>query len=573
MLKLARWMNPWRVALSLFFMGLQVVGMLAMPTITANIIDFGVAEGDIGYITRTGLLMLGFTFLTIVSALLNVYFGAKESQGLGDTIRRKVYKVVTYFTNEELDRFGTSTLITRTTNDVMQIQFVMMMVIRIMTLAPFLMVGAGIMAYSREPDLAFVFLISMPILIGLLFLILRLTSPIFKSLQLKTDNLNRVFREGLTGIRVIRAFNKDDYEKERFDEVNWDFAATSIKAQTILAFMMPSMVFAVSITNIMIIWFGAQFISEGNMQVGNLVAFMTYAMQILLGIMMVSFVLFFLPRGQIAAARVLEVLDTPNIIKDPDDPKDLSIDREVSLRFNHISYRYPGAEKLALDDIDFTLKKGERLAIIGGTGSGKTTLANLIPRLYDVEDGAIEINGIDIREVEQGALRRLIGFAPQKALLFSGTIRSNLKYGKPDATDEEIWHALDIAQGKDFVENLPKGLDSRVEQGGGNFSGGQRQRLSIARALVTKADILVFDDSFSALDFKTDAKLREALKPETRESAVVIIAQRISTVVDADQIIVLDRGKVVGKGTHDELKRSNKIYKEIMDSQMKGEDI
>lgn len=573
MLKLARWMNPWRVALSLFFMGLQVVGMLAMPTITANIIDFGVAEGDIGYITRTGLLMLGFTFLTIVSALLNVYFGAKESQGLGDTIRRKVYKIVTYFTNEELDRFGTSTLITRTTNDVMQIQFVMMMVIRIMTLAPFLMVGAGIMAYSREPDLAFVFLISMPILIGLLFLILRLTSPIFKSLQLKTDNLNRVFREGLTGIRVIRAFNKDDYEKERFDEVNWDFASASIKAQTILAFMMPSMVFAVSITNIMIIWFGAQFISEGNMQVGNLVAFMTYAMQILLGIMMVSFVLFFLPRGQIAAARVLEVLDTPNIIKDPDDPKDLSIDREVSLRFKHISYRYPGAEKLALDDIDFTLKKGERLAIIGGTGSGKTTLANLIPRLYDVEDGAIEINGIDIREVEQGALRRLIGFAPQKALLFSGTIRSNLKYGKPDATDEEIWHALDIAQGKDFVENLPKGLDSRVEQGGGNFSGGQRQRLSIARALVTKADILVFDDSFSALDFKTDAKLREALKPETRESAVVIIAQRISTVVDADQIIVLDRGKVVGKGTHDELKRVNKIYKEIMDSQMKGEDI
>lgn len=573
MLKLARWMNPWRVALSLFFMGLQVVGMLAMPTITANIIDFGVAEGDIGYITRTGLLMLGFTFLTIISALLNVYFGAKESQGLGDTIRRKVYKIVTYFTNEELDRFGTSTLITRTTNDVMQIQFVMMMVIRIMTLAPFLMVGAGIMAYSREPDLAFVFLISMPILIGLLFLILRLTSPIFKSLQLKTDNLNRVFREGLTGIRVIRAFNKDEYEKERFDEVNWDFAATSIKAQTILAFMMPSMVFAVSITNIMIVWFGAQFISQGNMQVGNLVAFMTYAMQILLGIMMVSFVLFFLPRGQIAAARVLEVLDTPNIIKDPDEPKDLSIGREVSLRFNHINYRYPRAEKLALDDIDFTLRKGERLAIIGGTGSGKTTLANLIPRLYDIEDGSIEINGIDIREVEQGALRRLIGFAPQKALLFSGTIRSNLKYGKPDATDEEIWHALDIAQGKDFVENLPKGLDSRVEQGGGNFSGGQRQRLSIARALVTKADILVFDDSFSALDFKTDARLREALKPETSESAVVIIAQRISTVVDADQIIVLDRGKVVGKGTHEELKRSNKIYKEIMDSQMKGEDI
>lgn len=566
-------MNARRVLLSLLFMALQVVGMLAMPTFTANIIDFGVAEGDINYILRTGFIMLAFTFLTIISALLNVYFGAKESQGLGDTIRRKIYTIVTYFTNEELDRFGISTLITRTTNDIMQIQFVMMMVIRTMILAPFLMIGAGIMAYTREPDLAFVFLISMPILMGLLFLILRLTSPVFKSLQLKTDRLNRVFREGLTGIRVIRAFNKDEYEKERFDEANWDFASTSIKAHTILAFMMPSMVFAVSITNIMITWFGAQFISIGEMQVGNLVAFMTYAMQILLGIMMVSFVLFFLPRGQIAAARVIEVLETPNIIKDPEQPRKLKQDTNVSLTFNNISYRYPGAEKLALENIDFKLNKGESLAIIGGTGSGKTTLANLIPRLYDIEEGKIEVNGIDIREVAQGALRQLIGFAPQKAVLFSGTIRANMKYGNPNATDEEIWHALDIAQGKDFIESLPNGLDSRVEQGGGNFSGGQRQRLSIARALVTNADILVFDDSFSALDFKTDARLREALKPETKDKAVVIIAQRISTVVDADQIIVLDRGKMVGKGTHEELKQSNKIYQEIMESQLKGEDI
>lgn len=573
MLKLSRLMNARRVLLSLLFMALQVVGMLAMPTFTANIIDFGVAEGDINYILRTGFIMLAFTFLTIISALLNVYFGAKESQGLGDTIRRKIYTIVTYFTNEELDRFGISTLITRTTNDIMQIQFVMMMVIRTMILAPFLMIGAGIMAYTREPDLAFVFLISMPILMGLLFLILRLTSPVFKSLQLKTDRLNRVFREGLTGIRVIRAFNKDEYEKERFDEANWDFASTSIKAHTILAFMMPSMVFAVSITNIMITWFGAQFISIGEMQVGNLVAFMTYAMQILLGIMMVSFVLFFLPRGQIAAARVIEVLETPNIIKDPEQPRKLKQDTNVSLTFNNISYRYPGAEKLALENIDFKLNKGESLAIIGGTGSGKTTLANLIPRLYDIEEGKIEVNGIDIREVAQGALRQLIGFAPQKAVLFSGTIRANMKYGNPNATDEEIWHALDIAQGKDFIESLPNGLDSRVEQGGGNFSGGQRQRLSIARALVTNADILVFDDSFSALDFKTDARLREALKPETKDKAVVIIAQRISTVVDADQIIVLDRGKMVGKGTHEELKQSNKIYQEIMESQLKGEDI
>ncbi len=573
MIRLGKWMNPWRIFLSLLFLAVQTVGMLAMPTITANIIDYGVAQGDIDYIVRSGIIMLLFTLLTIGSAILNVYFSAKESQGLGHKIRQRIYSMVTYFTNEELDRFGTSTLITRTTNDVMQIQFVMMMVLRTMVLAPFLMIGAGIMAFTREPQLAFVFLITMPLLFVLLYIILRLTSPIFKSMQKKTDRLNKVFREGLTGIRVIRAFNKDEYEKERFDEANWDFAATSIKAFTRMSFMMPSMVFVASITNIMITWFGAQLISVGDMQVGNLVAFMTYASQILIGVMMVSMVLFFLPRGQVAAFRILEVLDTANIIVDPEKPIKLDDTKEVSLSFEGVNYRYPGAEKLALEDISFTLRKGERLAVIGGTGSGKSTLSNLIPRLYDIEAGSIKVNGIDIRDVKQGDLRQIIGFAPQKAVLFSGTIRDNMRYGKEEATDEEIWHALEVAQGKDFVSDLPDGLDSRVEHGGGNFSGGQRQRLSIARALVTDADILVFDDSFSALDFKTDARLREALKPETKDVAVVIIAQRISTVLDADQIIVLDKGQIVGKGTHNELKESNVVYQEIMDSQMKGEDI
>ncbi|WP_208560967.1 ABC transporter ATP-binding protein [Marinilactibacillus kalidii] len=572
MRKVAKLMNPWNVFITVMFMAVQVVSMLAMPTITANIIDFGVSEGNIDYILRNGFFMLGFTLLTILSALLNVYFAAKESQGLGDKLRKKIYRTVIYFTNDELDRFGTSTLITRATNDIMQLQFVMMMVLRTMILAPLLMIGAGAMAYSREPKLSFVFFITMPVLAGLILFILRFSSPLFKSMQRKTDNLNRIFREGLTGIRVIRAFNKDAYERERFDEANWDFAQTSIKANTIMAFMMPSMVLAVSVTNILITWFGAQFVSTGDMQVGNMVAFMTYAMQIMIGVMMVSMVLFFLPRGQVAAERVMEVINTPNIIKDPDQAKELS-DTNVSLQFDNVTFRYQGAEATALDNIDFTLNKGERLAIIGGTGSGKTTLANLIPRLYEVESGQIKVNGIDVRDVKQGELRRLIGFAPQKALLFSGTIRDNMKYGRPEATDDEIWHALDVAQGKDFVSGLPNQLDSRVEQGGGNFSGGQRQRLSIARALVTNADILVFDDSFSALDFKTDAKLREALKPDTENAAVVIIAQRISTVIDADQIIVLDQGKVVGKGTHEELKASNDVYKEIMESQLKGEDI
>lgn len=573
MTRLAKFMNPWRVFLTVLFMAVQVAGMLAMPTLTANIIDFGVAEGNIDYIIRTGFYMLGFTLLTILSALLNVYFAAKESQGLGNTLRKKIYRMVIFFTNDELDKFGTSTLITRSTNDIMQIQFVMMMVLRIMTLSPLLIIGAGTMAYTREPQLAFVFIITIPVLAALIWFILHFSGPLFKSMQKKTDRLNRVFREGLTGIRVIRAFNKDEYERERFDEANWDFAQTSIKANTVMAFMMPSMVLAVSVTNILIIWFGSQLVSTGDMQVGNMVAFMTYAMQILIGVMNVSMVLFFLPRGQVSAERVLEVLDTQNTIKDPEQAKHLKDTTNVSLRFDNVSFRYHGAEKSALENIDFTLNKGERLAIIGGTGSGKTTLANLIPRLYDVERGQIKVNGVDVRDVEQGELRRLIGFAPQKALLFSGTIRENMKYGKPEATDEEIWHALEVAQGKDFVSGLPKGLDSRVEQGGGNFSGGQRQRLSIARALVTKADILVFDDSFSALDFKTDARLREALKPDTQDAAVVIIAQRISTVIDADQIIVLDQGTIVGQGTHEELKTNNPIYQEIMESQLKGEDI
>ncbi|MFJ1628036.1 ABC transporter ATP-binding protein [Marinilactibacillus psychrotolerans] len=573
MTRLAKFMNPWRVFLTVLFMAVQVAGMLAMPTLTANIIDFGVAEGNIDYIIRTGFYMLGFTLLTILSALLNVYFAAKESQWLGNTLRKKIYRMVIFFTNDELDKYGTSTLITRSTNDIMQIQFVMMMVLRIMTLSPLLIIGAGTMAYTREPQLAFVFIITIPVLAALIWFILHFSSPLFKSMQKKTDRLNRVFREGLTGIRVIRAFNKDEYERERFDEANWDFAQTSIKANTVMAFMMPSMVLAVSVTNILIIWFGSQLVSTGDMQVGNMVAFMTYAMQILIGVMNVSMVLFFLPRGQVSAERVLEVLDTQNTIKDPEQAKHLKDTTNISLRFDNVSFRYHGAEKSALENIDFTLNKGERLAIIGGTGSGKTTLANLIPRLYDVERGQIKVNGVDVRDVEQGELRRLIGFAPQKALLFSGTIRENMKYGKPDATDEEIWHALDVAQGKDFVSGLPKGLDARVEHGGGNFSGGQRQRLSIARALVTKADILVFDDSFSALDFKTDARLREALKPDTQNAAVVIIAQRISTVIDADQIIVLDQGTIVGQGTHEELKANNPIYQEIMESQLKGEDI
>ncbi|WP_035445364.1 ABC transporter ATP-binding protein [Atopococcus tabaci] len=573
MIRLWKWMNPWKVFLTVFFILIQVIGMMLLPTFTANIIDFGVAEGDIGYIVRVGMVMLGVTFLNIVAAFLNVRLASLESQGLGEKLRNKLYRRVSYFANEEMDRLGTSTLITRTTNDVMQIQFVTMLALRIMAMAPIMMGVAGFMAYQREPQLAPVFLISIPLLAVLLGVILRFASPYFRSLQLKTDRLNRIFREGLTGIRVIRAFNTSDYEEERFDEANQDFRDTAIKAFTIMGFMMPSMTFAISVTNVLIISIGAQLVSTGDMRVGNMVAFLTYAMFILIGVMNVSMVLFFLPRGQVAAERVLEVLDTPNSILDAEKTATLEKKKNVSLEFDDVSFRYTGAEKPALEGIDFEARRGETVAIIGGTGSGKTTLSNLILRLYDVESGSVRINGMDVRDVSQHDLRSLIGYAPQKALLFSGTIRENMQYGKPGATDEEIWHALEIAQGAEFVSRLPQGLDSRVEQGGSNFSGGQRQRLSIARALVTKADVYVFDDSFSALDFKTDSQLRKALKPETRDSIVVLIAQRINTVTDADTILVLDNGKLVGKGTHEELKETNEVYQDIMNSQMKGEEI
>lgn len=573
MLKLAKKMNKWSIAAAVVFMIVQVLGDLILPTLTADIIDNGVANGDIDYIVDVGLKMIVMSLVAIAGAVANVYVAAKESQGLGKKIRNEVFSKVTHFSNDELDQVGTASLITRTTNDVVQVQMVVLMMLRMMIMAPIMMVGAGFFAFTREPQLARAFLISIPLLAVLIAVIMRFAVPYFKSMQRKTDRLNLVFREGLTGVRVVRAFRKDQHEQERFDEANKDYADTAIKAFTYMAFLMPAMTVVVSITNIMIIWFGGDLISTGQMEVGNLVTFMTYAMQILISVMQVAFIFMFIPRGQVSAARINEVLELRSTIKDPSVDKTVAKQQEVSFEFEHVDFRYTGAEKLALEDIDFTVRKGETIAVIGGTGSGKSTLANLIPRFYDVESGNIKINGTDIRDFTQHDLRTLMGYAPQKAVLFTGTIRENLQYGKPDATDEEIWHALEIAQAKEFVEKMPKGLDARVEQGGGNFSGGQRQRLSIARALISKADILLFDDSFSALDFKTDAVLRAALKKETTESVVIIIAQRISSVIDADLIIVLDEGKMVGKGTHDQLKETNPTYQEIMESQMKGEDI
>ncbi len=556
------------------FIVIQTVALLAIPTVSANIVDYGVALGDIDYIIRFGGVMILIALIGFGAAIANVYFAATESQGVGTSLRKKLFDKIMFFSSEEINEFGTSTLITRTTSDVLQVQQVLMFSLRLLILNPLRILIAAVLAFTRNPRLSLIFIVIIPILILFIAIVLRKVTPLFRSLQVKTDELNRVFREGLTGIRVIRAFNREDYEEARFDEVNEDYKDTSILSRMYMATLNPIMILLASATSIMIIWFGGQLVSMDQMQVGNLIAFTSYSINILMGIMSIAVIITMLPRAQVAVERIYEILDAEESIVDPEEPIEIAKDAgEVTLEFEDVCFRYPGAEKLALKDISFSMKAGEKLAIIGGTGAGKSSLVQLILRLYDIESGSIKINGVDIREMSQSYLRRLIGFATQDALLFSGTIRENLTYGNANASDDELWEALEIAQGYDFVSNLPNQLDSRVEQGGSNFSGGQRQRLSIARTLVTEADILVFDDSFSALDFQTDARLRAALGPVTTDKLVMIIAQRINTVADADQILVLDNGRLVGQGNHEELKENNEVYREIMESQMKGDDI
>ena len=574
MLKIVKRISLTSAIAAAVFMVIQVLADLYLPTLTSNIIDKGVAQGDVDYIWHTGFVMIGFSLISILAAIANTFFATRESQKLGKQLRTDVYKKSESLTKDAFDKYGTASLITRTTNDVTQIQMVTQMFLRMMINAPITLIGASILAYQKDHQLTKIFLVVIPVMIILIGGIMYFAVPLFKSMQKKTDRLNLVFREGLTGVRVIRAFDKTRFEENRFDLVNKDYTNTAIKVNTIVALMMPMMTLIMSGTNVAITWFGGHYIADMTLEVGNLIAFMTYAMQILISFMMLSAIFIMVPRAQASADRINEVLDEKIGIHDPENPKTVSFaGKEATLAFNHVNYRYHGAEKLALEDIDFQAKSGEIVAIIGGTGSGKTTLVNLIPRLYDIESGSIQINGTDVSEMTQYNLRELMGFVPQKAVLFSGTIRDNMQYGKPDATDEMIWEALEIAQAKDFVSEMEDGLDSHVEQGGGNFSGGQRQRLAIARALVKTADIYVFDDSFSALDFKTDANLRQALKTNMKENITVLVAQRVSTVMDADMILVLDEGKLVGKGTHEELLATNETYQEIVHSQLREEDL
>lgn len=562
----------WKAFLgSVLFIIIQVFAELNLPNMTSNIINNGVATGDIGYIWRTGVFMVLLTIVTIVAAIIGVYISARESQRVGKQIRGDIYKKVMSLSRDKVNEIGVASMITRSTNDVEQVQLVFMMFLRMLMFAPIMGVGAAVLSYSQSPDLARVFFVSVPVLVLLLVVIMGSAVPLFKKIQKKTDRLNLIFREGLTGVRVIRAFNKSEYEEERFAGANKNFMANNIKAMSIVSLLMPVMTLVLSGTNIAIILIGGEYIALGNMPVGNLVAFINYSAMLLFSFMMLSMILTMIPRAQVSAARINEILHLESTIQDgPEKAHTESMNKKLT--FDQVSYSFPNAERSVLKDLSFDVKAGETMAIIGGTGSGKSTVANLIMRFYDATTGQVSLNGQDLRDLSQHDIRDHVGYVPQKANLFSGTIRSNMQFGKNDATDEEIWRALEIAQGKDFVEGLELGLDSPVEQGGTNFSGGQRQRLCIARAIVKQPDVYVFDDSFSALDFKTDAALRRALKNEITDAIVVIVAQRISTVKDADLIIVLDNGEVVGQGTHDELVKTSETYLEIMNSQFKEGD-
>ena len=574
MIKLVKRVSVVSAIMAVLFMVVQVVSELYLPNLTANMINNGVATGDIPYIWRTGIFMLGFSLISILAAVGNTYFATKESQQLGRKLRTEVYQKVEHSSTKMFDKYGTASLINRTTNDINQVALVTQMFLRMMINAPITLIGASILAYQKDAQLTKIFLVVVPIMIVLIGVIMYFSVPLFKSMQEKTDRLNLIFRENLTGVRVIRAFNKTAYEEKRFDDASMDYTNTAIKVNTIVSSMMPMMTLIMSGTNIAITWFGAQYIADMQLEVGNLIAFMTYAMQILFSFMMLAMIFVMVPRAQASAKRINEILEEEVDVLDPVEPQVVTRQgAEATLSFNQVDYRYDGAEKRTLEDVSFEATSGQMVAIIGGTGSGKTTLVNLIPRLYDIESGEIKLNGKNITQLTQKNVRELIGFVPQKAVLFSGTIRQNMQYGNQHATDEEIWQALRTAQAEEFVASLPDGLDSRVEQGGGNFSGGQKQRLAIARALVKPADVFIFDDSFSALDFKTDANLRKALKEDVTQGILVIVAQRVSTVIDADVILVLDEGKVVGQGTHTELLATNETYREIVASQLREEDL
>jgi ATP-binding cassette subfamily B protein len=545
------------------------IGNLYLPDLNADIINNGVVRGDNDYILRTGALMLAVTAVLGVAAVVAVYWGARVAMGFGRDVRSAIFTKVETFSQVEVNHFGPASLITRNTNDVQQVQTVVFMALTVMISAPILIVGGIFMALRTDVPLSGLLLVVLPLMAIVIGLVMSRLIPLFRAMQTKLDRINQVMREKLAGVRVIRAFVRTGHEELRFEVASRDLFETTLRVNRIFALMIPTMTAIFNLSTVAVIWFGAMRVSDGGLSIGNLTAFLQYLSQILFAVLTAVFMFILIPRGAVSAGRIREVLDTEPTIRDPENPV-VPTDpaRHGVGEFRDVEFRYPGAEQPVLRAITFRARPGETTAIVGSTGSGKTTLINLVPRFYDATSGSVLVDGVDVREMDRELLWTRIGLIPQKAFLFGGTVASNLRFGDADATDEEVWRALEIAQARDFVEEMEGGLDAPITQGGSNVSGGQRQRLAIARALVRKNGIFVFDDSFSALDFGTDSRLRAALAREIGSATVIIVAQRVGTIMNADQIIVMDGGAIVGTGTHRELLADNETYREIVYSQL-----
>ncbi|MEU8075471.1 ABC transporter ATP-binding protein [Catellatospora citrea] len=560
-----------QISLVVLLQLVQTIANLYLPTLNADIIDQGVVKGDTGYIMRIGAAMIGVSLVQIICSIGAVYVGAQVASALGRDVRAAIFKRVQSFSAREVGHFGAPSLITRTTNDVQQVQMLALMTFTMMVSAPIMMVGGIVLALQLDVQLSGLLLAVIPALVlGIGFIVYRMR-PLFRAMQTNIDEVNRVMREQITGIRVIRAFVRDRHEQERFAGANTELTNVALAVGKLMASMFPFVMLVINISTVAVLWFGAHRIDSGGMEIGALTAFLSYLMQILMAVMMATFMFVMLPRAEVCAERIEEVLGTDSSVVPPTAPV-TPTGLRGHLELRDVEFSYPGAEEPVLRSIAFTALPGETTAIIGSTGSGKSTLLHLVPRLFDATGGRVLVDDVDVRDIEPQALSRAIGFVPQKPYLFSGTVASNLRYGKADATDEELWRALEVAQAKDFVQAMPEGLDAPIAQGGTNVSGGQRQRLAIARALVSRPEIYLFDDSFSALDYATDAALRRELSQETADATVVIVAQRVNTIRDADRILVLDDGQVVGTGTHSELMNSNVTYREIVLSQLTEEE-
>lgn len=575
MIRLFRFLRPYRasIALVLLLVFFQSLANLYLPTLMADIVDTGIVKGDTEYILRIGGVMLLISVGGMVCAIIASFFAARVAVGFGRLIRGKLFTRVEQFLLHEFDTVSTASLITRTTNDTNQVQQVLVIILTMMVSAPMMAIGGVILAISQDASLAWVLVAAIPILVVAIMVIMRHAIPLFRVVQLKLDRLNLILDEGLTGVRVIRAFDRAAHEERRFEAANADLMNTAIAVNRITATLWPLMMLVLNFTSIAILWFGAIRINAGTMQVGALIAFLQYAMQILFAMLMLSAMFIMLPRAAASATRINAVLDMPPEIVDAAAPVHAPAEAQGYVEFDDVTFSYPGAEEPALGHVSFHAAPGQVTAIIGGTGSGKTTLVNLIPRFYDVDSGRVLVDGVDVRALPQAELRAKIGLVPQQPVVFSDSVAANIRYGNDSATDAEVAHAAEVAQARDFVLAMDQGFDAVVAQGGTNVSGGQKQRLAIARALVRKPEIYLFDDSFSALDYRTDARLRAALRRETTAATVLIVAQRVSTVMDADQILVLDEGRLVGVGTHAALMQESAVYREIVFSQLSAEEI